>query len=188
MIYDPIGVLGDFSDRLKDTQHLPSDEALTPEQLVLTTSLTGPIWKAIAAGARVLLLQQGENPLPVRRCPFWREAIKLFPDHPVWSEFPHHGFNDLQFLGLANDFAFDTAHLEESLPAGTSIRPILRRLDAREFHISEYLFEAQIEKGYLLGCALRLQGGLGAQPLGLNRNIAGGAMLHALLHYLSSRM
>ena len=61
----------------------------------------------------------------------------------------------------------------------------MRRLDAREFHLSEYIFEARIGEGTLMGCSLRLQGGAGAQPSGMEHNVAGSSMLWALLNYLS---
>ncbi len=83
--------------------------------------------------------------------------------------------------------AFDPLRLQQALPKGSEITPILRRLDVREFHVSDYLFEAVIGSGFLLGCSLRLQGGLGAQPFGWERNVAGGALLSALLSYLDER-
>ena len=36
-----------------------------------------------------------------------------------------------------------------------------------------------------MGCSLRLQGGAGAQPSGMEHNVAGSSMLWALLNYLS---
>jgi len=107
----------------------------------------------------------------------------------LWSDgrFPQRGFTDLQFFGLASDVAFDSLRLQQALPKGTEITPILQRLDAREFHISDYLFEAVIGNGVFLGCSLRLQGGLGAQPFGWERNVAGGALLSALLSYLGEK-
>jgi hypothetical protein len=166
----------------------PGDR-LTSFRMILSTTWETKLAKYVRNGGRLLLLQQGEAPLPTRRCPFWREAINFFPSHPVWSEerFPQRGFTDLQFFGLASDVAFDSGRLPQALPAGSEIIPILRRLDAREFHTSEYLFEAVIGSGFLLGCSLRLQGGLGAQPLGWERNVAGAGMLAALLSYLSER-
>ena len=72
------------------------------------------------------------------------------------------------------------------LSSDVEITPIMRRLDAREFHISDYLFEARIGKGVLLGCSLRLQGGMGAQPFGLERNVAGGSLFGTIVDYVRS--
>ena len=192
-LYDPTGLLDDAGHWLSTARRLRPWDRFDPTRLVVAATFNAQtslehepgLWDFIAQGGRVLLLQQGEGPLPARRCPFWREAIKLFADHALWQQFPHQGFTDLQFLGVASDLAFDTPRLLESLPPGADFHPILRRLDAREFHISEYLLEVSCGKGRLLGCALRLQGGAGAQPAGWNRNVSGAALLDALIHHLA---
>jgi hypothetical protein len=132
----------------------------------------------------VLLLQQGNGPLPSRRLPFWREAIKLFQPHPVWEVFPQRGYTDMQFFGLAGDLAFDTERFSQVLPGLRDVRPLLRRLDARTFEMTDYIVEARVGAGLLVACALRLQGGAGAQPFGWQRNPAGGFLLSTLCGYL----
>jgi hypothetical protein len=132
------------------------------------------------------LLQQGNGPLPARRSAFWREAIKLFPDHPLWERFPQRGYTDVQFFGLATDVMFEAARLTEVFPQATGVCSLMRRLDAREFHVAEYLLEAQVGQGHLLACSLRLQGGDGAQPTGLSRNIAGYYLLWEMVNYLNN--
>jgi hypothetical protein len=188
-IFDPTGYLDDCGGWLKTVPQLstrPGSRELASFRVLLSTSWDRQMEKYVQNGGKVLLLQQGERPLPVQRCPFWREAIKLFANHALWEAFPQRGYTDLQFFGLASDLAFDTSRLSQSLPAGATIRPVMRRLDARQFHISEYLFEAQVGQGVLLACALRLQGGAGAQPYGWQRNVAGGAMLAMLLKVLTT--
>ena len=196
-VYDPTGLLDDAGDWLSSAPHVRAWDRFDPARLLVVTALNGQLavgdggeaeaglWHYLKQGGRVLLLQQGESPLPVRRCPFWREAIKLLADHPTWRRFPHQGYTGFQFLSIAGDLAFDTPRLLGALPSGAAFRPILRRLDAREFHMSEYLFEVSYGKGRLLGCALRLQGGAGAQPFGWNRNVAGAALLEALVQDLA---
>jgi hypothetical protein len=168
-IYDPSHTLDDWPE--------PS--------LIVATTLAPWLIEHLRAGGRVLLLQQGDGPLPARRGPFWREAIKLFPSHPLWGVFPQRGYADLQFLGLATDVMLDAARLGEAVPGLTQIHPIMRRLDAREFHVAEYLLEAQVGEGRLLACTLRLQGGMGAQPSGLRRNVAGQYLLWAMVRHLT---
>jgi hypothetical protein len=188
-ILDPGGALDSCGEWLKSVHRMRSGEALAAFRMIITTSWEAKMAAYIQDGGRLLLLQQGEAPLPARRCPFWREAIKLFPSHPFWQSgsFPQKGFTDLQFFGLASDVTFDTARLRQALPEGSEINPLLRRLDAREFHVSEYLFEAVMGRGILLGCSLRLPGGVGAQPFGWERNVSGGAMFEALLRYLDEK-
>ena len=179
-VVDPTGVLGRLGDWLKPAPRFVAGENPKGWALLVTTVLDEPLWQYIRDGGRTLLLQQGDGPLPARRCPFWREAIKLFAEHALWEVFPNRGFTDMQFFGLASDLAFDTSRLPAALPKEAAIRPILRRLDAREFHMSEYLFEARVGKGVLMACALNLDGGAGAQPEG-RRNVAGAAMLAGMV-------
>jgi hypothetical protein len=153
--------------------------------LILTTAWDERLRAYVERGGKALLLQQGSKPLPAIRCPFWREGITLFPKHPIWEVFPQRGYADLQFFGLAGDAAFDTPRLAQNIAGCEQFRPILRRLDARNFTISEYLFEARIGAGLLLGCSLRLQGGCGSQPYGWERNPAGAFLLWTLLDYLA---
>ncbi len=162
----------------------PSEAPGWEPSVILATALTPWLQEYLRAGGRVLLLQQGDGPLPSRRGPFWREAIHLFPDHPLWQTFPHRGYADLQFFGLATDVMLDAARLDEAVSGVTQIRPLMRRLDAREFLVTEYLLEAQVGSGLLLACTLRLQGGVGAQPSGVHHNVAGSYLLWAMLDYL----
>ena len=185
-ILDPTGCFDACGNWLKAVRRIRAGDKLATFRGILSTTWNVKLARYVQKGGNVLLLQQGNEPLPARRCPFWREAIKLFSVHPMWEEerFPQCGFTDLQFFGLASDLAFDTQRLSQALPEGSVIHPILRRLDGREFHMSEYVFEASIGRGTLLACTLRLQGGLGGQPSGWERNVAGSAMLSTFLNYL----
>ena len=184
-VVDPTGVLADSWSWVRDLPHFQAGDHPGAVPVLVSTALDDTLWRYIQDGGRVLLLQQGEAPLPARRCPFWREAIKLFPEHPLWNTFPQHGFTGMQFFGLSSDIAFDTSRLAGTLPAPVEIRLILRRLDAREFFMADYLFEASAGPGRLVACALRLAGGTGGQPSGEQRNVAGNAMLRILLRYLA---
>ena len=62
---------------------------------------------------------------------------------------------------------------------------LMKRLDAREFYVHDYLIEGRVGDGHLLACALRLQGGDGAQPMTLARNVAGYALMHEMIRYLA---
>ena len=183
-IFDPAHCLDDWGGWLDQIPHLSSIEQNPSNDLILTTVWDAGLDKLTQNGGRVLLLQQGNGPLPVRRCPFWRESVLLFPEHPVWDMFPQQGYAGMQFFGMASDMAFVSGNLTDTLSMVDGILPIMRRLDAREFHLSEYIFEARIGEGLLLGCSLRLQGGAGAQPSGWENNVAGSSMLWALLNYL----
>lgn len=183
-LYDPSGYFHGLGDWAGQLPQVNSNDRSLSHQYLLTTVWNNALARHVKAGARVLLCQTGDGPLPVRRCPFWRESIKFFLPHPLWERFPHPGFTGMQFFGMASDLAFESSRLAQVLPRQAEISPLLRRLDAREFHLSEYLFEASLGNGLLLGCSLNLAGGDGAQPYGYRRNIAGSALLNAMVDYL----
>ncbi|MFN8468173.1 MAG: hypothetical protein U0X20_21625 [Caldilineaceae bacterium] len=196
LLYDPIGALeGEWCSYATPTSTGELLDHSAPPR-VIATVLDEPVRRLLRRGGRVLLVQTGAAPLPSLRLPFWREAIKLLASHPLWHRFPHGGFADLQFFGLACDAAFDTDRLPAALPELASWTPILRRLDARQFTMTDYLFSAEFAvendaapaapNGRLLACALRLQGGAGAQPTGLQCNVAGQYLLSELLQLLQS--
>jgi len=180
-IIDPGHLLDDPWEWLSKISRVPNPDDFSKYKLLLTTVLDEALLNFVDRGGKLLLLQQGDGPLPSRRCPFWRESILLFPEHLLWDSFPQAGFADMQFFGIATDVAFDSHHLVNGLPGSKDLRPIMRRLDAREFHMSEYIFEVKIGKGNLLGCSLRLQGGTGVQPYGWKRNVAGSALLWMMI-------
>jgi hypothetical protein len=185
-IFDPTYIMGEWGDWLNQLPRVGKNENLSKNKTIISTIWDAHLNNFVQNGGRVILLQQGDGPLPVRRCPFWRESVILFPKHPLWETFPQRGYAGLQFFGVASDRAFVSQELMLSLNGVFKINPIMRRLDAREFHISDYLFEARIGKGILLGCTLQLQGGQGAQPFGLERNVAGAALLNSLINYIMS--
>ena len=184
-------ILYDPTDQLDEEWHaigrrLPAESINRQSAGLITSVLDSTVLDYLQQGGAVLLIQQGNSPLPVKRGPFWREALKLLAPHPLWQHFPQRGFTDLQFFGLATDVMFDSAQLADAWPGLQQFTPILRRLDAREFTMTDYLFEAQIGAGRLVACTLRLHGGAGAQPTGFKRNVAGHYLLATLLAYLHS--
>lgn len=183
VVYDPIHALADLPELAALRGELPTGQ----DKVVLTSVLDEPMQTYLAAGGHGLLLQTGEGALPVRRGPFWREAVKLLCPHPLWQGFPQAGFVDLQFFGLATDVMIEPNQLRDLLPQLTTITPILRRLDAREFTVADYLLEATVGQGKLLVCTLRLQGSAGVQPTALRRNIAGQHLLSQAVAYLQQR-
>ncbi len=178
-IYDPCGSLSDLDDLGQSVPTL--DHVSGAVQTVITSTFDVALYDFVYDGGAVLLLQNGNRPLPARPLPFWREAIKLIGDHPALDAFPHAGVVDLQFYGLATDWAFDTRKLRDTLPEASAITPLLRRLDARQFELADYLLEIAIGSGRLIASTLRFQGGLGDQPRGLSANLAGRWLLYRLL-------
>lgn len=185
-IYDPMGQLLVGEEWFSGVPAIQNVRDFPRVGLILTPVLDEALLRFVKKGGKLLLLHQGSGPLPIRHCPFWRESIILFPEHPLWDSFPHCGYAGMQFFSTATDIAFDSSQLANSLPGLNALAPMMRRLDARQFHMSEYLFEARVGLGTLIGCSLRLQGGMGVQPHGMKRNIAGSALLSMILAYLGN--
>lgn len=180
-------------------RHDPTNllEGLTPGNL-LSPPLSGAggagitvatVWRPeflerVRAGGRVLYLQpSAHGSLPAAELPFFREAMRLFEDHPSWGSFPHEKTTDFLFYGLASDCAFDPVALQQAL--GVPVAPILTRVDARTSKLHAYICEAQVGVGRLLLTTLRPYGGLGDQPSGLKRAVCGTALLQNWLEWLS---
>ncbi len=151
------------------------------KEIVVASRWTPELEAFLRQGGRVFAFLDQSGGLPVGACPFWREAMKLFEPHPFWDRFPHEGFTDLQFYGLGPDGALDPEMLTARFPEAT-FHPLLRRVDARTFAVTDYLTEAHFPGGgRLLLTTLRPQGGLGDQPDGLLRHVAGVQFLFAAL-------
>jgi len=172
--YDPRGDLPE----LKQFGGKPGDQPVA-----VCTLWTREVSAALAAGGRVILLLANEMmaaPFPLIAAPFWREALKLITPHPAWSGFPHEGEPGLQFYSMASDCAMDLSRLAQGF------QPLLRRLDTRGMTLLEYAALIPWKKGLLLATTLRLQGGLGDQPSGLQHSPAAQYLLAAWVRYLQN--
>jgi hypothetical protein len=189
-IYDPAYLLDEQGDRMSLGARVASLRGKGRPRVSLATVWDEEARRYVQAGGRLLLWQQGRGPLPTRRGPFWREAVKLFPAHPIWNVFPVQGFADMQFFGLATDVMFESEGLPQALGGADvkAMRPVLRRLDARSFEMNDYLVEAEIGAGRALLSTLRFQGGAGCQPAGFTRNVSGYSLLALLLRYLDGTL
>ena len=181
VLYDPGYALTEL-DELSTFQRWDEGSSPPANRIVLSSTLATWTQEFLESGGKMILFQWGDGPLPALRRPFWREAIRIFAPHPFWERFGAGG--DLRFLGVSSDVSFDLGRLDQALSALEEVHPIFRRLDARDFRVSEYLLEARLGRGVLLACSLRLAGGHGRQPSGLRRNVAGQALLWAMLDLL----
>lgn len=162
--------------------------------VLVASALGGPVYERVRDGGRVLLVVHHRGgDVPTMPAPFWREAVKVVLPHPCLGDFPHQGYTDLQFYGMATDLVIDTGSLarllEDGLQSGSGrsvINPVIRRLDAREFWVGDYLAEIKVGEGRLVATTLRFQGGMGDQPDGLDAAVAGRYLLGRVLDYLAS--
>jgi len=172
-LYDP-------EDRFASLRTLLTVDAAAP--VLLSTSWTRDVEAYVRGGGRAVLLA-AVGPLPqnasLQPMPFWREAVKLIEPHPAWGDFPHEGWADLQFFGMATDLAIDTARVP-------GCKPILRRVDARTMAVHDYAAEVTLGAGTLVMSTLRFGGGLGRQPVDITRNTAAAYLLSRWLRYLQA--
>jgi len=183
-VVDPWGRL----DGLASSAPVKSSE---PEagRVLVATIWTGEIHRFLRGGGRaVVLLGVGESngPLTVIPMPFWREAVKVVEPHPAWGDFPHERSVDLQFYSMAPDAALDTSRAARESRTVGAPRPLLRRVDARTMHVHDYAVELAVGSGRAIVSTLRLEGGLGDQALGIERNPAAAWLLRCWLRYLEN--
>lgn len=179
-LFDPCGALAGLDD-LRDAATRLTGMPAAGTRAVIAATLSEAVLSYLRAGGAVLLLQTGDAPLPAVSGPFWWHAVHLLEDHPVMKGFPHQGFADMQFYGMATPWALDTERLPEVLPDAREVRPLMRRLHPSQYTLSDTLFEARIGGGRLIATTLRFQGGLGDQPSGLRDQVAGRWLLYQLL-------
>lgn len=146
-------------------------------RVLLTARWTPAMEKFVAAGGHALYVERGYGPLAVKQMPFWRESLQLFHTHPIMNAFPHRDHTSMLLYGLATDLVFDRLQLGEH-------KPIMDRLDARIFELDRYMIEERVGAGKRISTTLRLEGGLGSQPNGLERNPAALYLLDCILNEL----
>lgn len=174
-ITDPLHLLAGLEKVLPDMNQGADGKQET--KVVVTTLLMPEHYELLEQGGRVFYIQRGEGEFPVQHLPFWRESIQLFHSHPVMNTFPHEDHTGMVFYGIATDTAFENMGKDECAP-------IMDRLDARTFELNNYLFERSIGKGKLIATTLRFEGGMGAQPSGINYNPAGLYLFETIIKYL----
>lgn len=180
-VWDPSQRLADLPDHMVRTSDWDRDV------VVVGTRWTPDVAAHVRAGGRALLLadQASDCPVPVHPLPFWREAVKVLEPHPAWGDFPHDGWTDLQFAGCATDLALSWADWAPDGPRPT-MRPILRRVDARTADVHEYAMQLGWESGTLIVSSLRFEGGLGDQPRGIQANVGAEYLLSRWIHWLQT--
>ncbi len=186
MVYDPAHRLRGAEEwGWKPRRIAPAQ--IPEERRVIASSWHPALLDALRGGALVVLFHEQYDGLPAEGLPFWREAVRLFPPHPLWQRFRQTGYTGGQFIGLTCDCALVPERLQEALGGEADVRPVLRRVDARSFAVHDYLVDVQVGAGRMLATTLRLAGGLGDAPAGIARNVAGFWLLHCMTEVLDER-
>ncbi|MGQ0601693.1 MAG: hypothetical protein ACT4QE_08365, partial [Anaerolineales bacterium] len=128
-----------------------------------------------------------------------REALRASQAQASLAPVPQAGHADMRFYSVATDFALDTVRLAEvwaerdsPSPFGrggwgvrAALRAIWRRFDALQLTWADYVVEIALGRGHLLATTLRLEGGLGSQPVTFQTNPMGAWLLAAFVNHLS---
>lgn len=181
-LIDPSNILGD----LKSTR-LNINPNISQSEVIVTTKINQDILDYLKEGKRALYIQQAEGSIDIERKPFWRESMHIIERHPITEGFSSKTFCSHQFYSLATDTVFTSKGLDSLVGDSGKWYPIIRRLDARNFDLDEYLVEIRLGKGLIVASTLRFQGGLGDQASNISLNPASEYLLFQILSFLSSR-
>jgi hypothetical protein len=111
--------------------------------------------------------------------PFWRESgFEFSSGAPFKDEWE-------RLLAVSGDRVLDLADLAAFLPKTASIETLINRVDVRTYEEAPIMVKVTDGSERAIVTTLRPQGGLGIQPLGLNRNAAGVALLRKISEILS---
>lgn len=184
LLYDPQGILEDLK-RLYALRDI--DEKVDIKKgIVITTLMTSNIENYLKAGGKVLYIQRGKGYLPQVKTCFWRESFCRYYEHQIIKNAVKDHSRDLQLFGVAPDCAIDTLKISNS--DIRNIKPIIRRIDARQYLATDYLVEMNVGKGTLIATTLKFEGGMGKQPSSLRYNNFGIYLMDQIIRYLLEPM
>jgi len=182
-LYDPACLFVSV-DILYETVEFDGSLNTIPD-IVLASHLSDGLLRFVSEGGRVFLAQRGKGVLPSVPVAFWREGM-IYRDYPsFWNQLQYeHYADDLRFFSLATDTAFDTTKFQAM--GFSECRPMVRRYDCRQWLASDYMCEMRYGKGRILATTLRLEGGMGKQPMFVNNNCLGRWILHKSIQDLAA--
>jgi hypothetical protein len=182
-VYDPLNLFFTL-ERVMPFTLLNTDDSV-PEgtQAVITSLLTASIRDYMEKGGRVFLLQRDRGTLPTMPVAFWREGIVKQCPHQILTEIERNTWmDDLRYFGLSTGTAFDTEKMAEEGYSG--IVSVLRRYDCRRWLASDYMLSFRLKKGECVATTLRLEGGMGKEPLFIRNNPYALYLMYESLRYL----
>jgi hypothetical protein len=180
LLYDTHGILEDLK-KLYALREI--DERVEIKKgIVITTHMSLSIENYLKAGGRVFYIQRGKGYLPQVKTSFWRESFCRYYEHEIIKNTAKDEWRDLQLFGVASDSAIDTLSINHK--DIKNIKPIIRRVDARQYLATDYLLEMNVGKGLLIATTLKFEGGTGKQPNSLKYNNFGIYLLDQVIRYL----
>jgi hypothetical protein len=177
-ILDPLGILEPLRADLGAGDF---DEGAAGDVVVAATAFDERLRRHVTRGGRALLVQRGRGALAHETVGFWREGFAVFEDHPVADAIPAGPYRELALYGMATDTALTWISRGGDV---RGVRPVITRVDAREFIAQHYLVELSLGKGTLVATTLRVEGGMGRQPAGIGDSSAARFLVDRILRYL----
>ena len=161
-------------------------EGVKEGEVIVTDQLDDAVKEFIKKGGKVFLMQDQDPSFPTEEVSFWRESFPISCPHPVLAGLKRSDFTeDLRYFSVAPERAIDSGKASDM---GFSLkRPLLRRCDARNWRITDYLAEYSFGKGTLVATTLKLSGGRGRQALGFTNNVFGAYLFGKIIGYLTDK-
>ena len=161
-------------------------EGVKEGEIIVTDQLDDAAKEFLKKGGKVFLMQDKDPSFPTEEVSFWRESFPISCPHPVLAGLKRSNFTeDLRYFSVAPERAIDSVKASDM---GFSLkRPLLRRCDARNWRITDYLAEYSFGKGTLVATTLKLSGGRGRQALGFTNNVFGAYLFGKIIRYLTDK-
>ena len=155
-------------------------------KVIVTDQLDEDVKKFLFEGGNVFLMQGSDPSFPTEEVSFWRESFPVICPHPVLAGLKRSNFTeDLRYFSVAPERALDSGKASD---IGFALkRPLLRRCDARNWRITDYLAEYSFGKGTVIATTLKLSGGRGRQALGFRNNVLGAYLFGKIIRYLTDK-
>lgn len=180
-LYDPLHIFKTLEKIYPHIENTDGRDGLDRYPVLFCSMLTPEILKYVRAGGKVFYVQRQEGALPIHPVAFWREGMIRHFDHPILEGLSYDCWmDDLRYFGSTTDSAFADVEDERF----ETRRPIVRRYDCREWRADDYVVELGCGSGTIIATTLRLEGGMGKEPLFLENNRFGRWLLSQSLDYL----
>ena len=183
-LYDPGNLFGDFEACIGKFDRICMDES-GEYSMVTATRLDRAVIDYAARGGKVFLVQRGKEGFPVKEAPFWRECMKEFASHYITDGLCHGGITDVQFMGMSTDTVFLAREIPEYTGGVFNYRSLMKRIDCRNYSVSDYIIELRSGSGIIIATTLRLEGGAGRQPSCFSSNTGAVYLARRIIEYLN---
>lgn len=180
-LYDPLHVFKTVEKIYPNTEETDGRNGLGRYAVLFCSVLTPEILKYAKSGGKIFYVQRQEGTLPIHPVAFWREGMVRHFNHPILEGLSYDSWmDDLRYFGSTTDTAF--ADVKDG--RFNYRKPIVRRYDCREWRADDYVMELGCGAGTIIATTLRLEGGMGKEPLFLENNRFGRWLLSQAVSYL----